>query len=360
MDTLHANQLHRSSLWWRLTGALTALLCVVIISYLIEAPQISILLILVLAAIAGATLGGFIYAVKNRKSIRRKIWAGIRAVFAVGLVMLAIKWKAVSDMGGQIRQAPFRIAGNLYYVGTTDVTSFLITSPQGHVLIDGGYPGTADMIMQNIGSLGFRITDVKVLLNSHGHLDHAGGLAALQKVSGAKLWVSKPEADMISSGGASSHNIGVMNFLVYTGLAKYPAPRIDHLYNDGEKIHLGATELTAHITPGHTPGCTSWSFFVQDSGRNLLVVSIGSLTVLPVPKKYKAQLQDEFKHSFQTLRNLPADIFLGSHAGFFHMREKRKARDTAADPVAPFIDRDGYLKYIARAEEEFNGTIKGQ
>jgi metallo-beta-lactamase class B len=353
----------RTSLWWKLVCAFLALVCVLILSYLKADYQMRILLVLALATISGAAIGRFIYALQSGKSLKRKIWLGIVAVFTVITVILGIKWKAVSDNGGQVRQEPFCIAGNLYYVGTTDVTSFLLTGPEGHILIDGGYPGTADLIMKNINLLGFKLTDVKILLNSHAHLDHAGGLAALQKASGAELWISEPEVDMIASGGAGDRNMGLMNFLVYIGMAKYPVPRIDHVFRDGDKIRLGSIELTAHITPGHTPGCTSWTFPVQDGNRRLLAVSIGSLTLIPVAllgQRYDAQLQHEFEQSFKTLRSLPADIFLGSHANFFSMRKKLKERDTAADPVAPFIDREGYLEYIADAEKELHKAIKEQ
>lgn len=119
---------------------------------------------------------------RSSKSPRRRTWLlGIVAALTVGLVFLLGKWKAATDNGGQLPRQPFRIAGNLYYVGTRDVTSFLLTGPQGHVLIDGGYPGTPPLILKNIASLGFRITDVKILLNSHGHFDHAGGLAPCSK-----------------------------------------------------------------------------------------------------------------------------------------------------------------------------------
>ena len=138
---------------------------------------------------------------------------GIAAALAVAAVILVIKWKEVSDHGGQQPAEPFRIAGNLYYVGANDVTSFLLTGPEGHVLIDGGYPGTAPMIMASIAKLGFNITDVKVLLNSHAHFDHAGGLAALQKASGAELWISEGDADIVAAGGAGDPSLGPFRFV---------------------------------------------------------------------------------------------------------------------------------------------------
>ncbi len=349
---------------WTLAGALLGIICIVVLSWILGDQSMRIILVLALASLAGAKIARFIYAFKSHRSLKRKIWLGFQVSFTVLLVFLSIKWKSVSDKGGETRQEPFRIAGNLYYVGNKEMTSFLLTSAQGHVLIDGGYPGNTDMIIKNIGLLGYKITDVKILLNSHAHLDHAGGLAALQKASGAQLWISQPDAELIESGGAGKRNLGLMNFLVFIGMAKFPAPRIDRQFKDGTTIRLDSIELTAHITPGHTPGCTTWAIPVKEGNRKLLAVSIGSLTVIPSSllfgEKYNAALQHEFNKSFKTLRSLPADIFLGSHASFFKMKKKLKERVTAADPVAPFIDREGYINYIDNAEKIFRKAVREQ
>ncbi|WP_167855095.1 subclass B3 metallo-beta-lactamase [Hymenobacter wooponensis] len=282
----------------------------------------------------------------------------------MGIVFLLGKWKEASDRGGQLPREPFRIAGNLYYVGTRDVTSFLLTGPQGHVLIDGGYPGTAPMILKSIATLGFNIKDVKILLNSHAHLDHAGGLAALQQASGAQLWVSEADADIISSGGVSARNMAPVNGLVYLGIMRYPAPRIVHRFQDGAQISLGPIQLTAHVTAGHTPGCTTWAFPVRDGGRELLVVSVGSLS-LPMPTslfnwRYDATLRQELERSYATLRRLPADIYLSSHARPFSLKRKFEERATAPDPVAPFLDRAGYLEDIQKAEVAYHKALQEQ
>jgi len=272
---------------------------------------------------------------------------GAGIILAAGMVAV---WQSAIHRNRQVPFEPFRIAGNLYYVGTPDVTAFLLTGPDGDVLIDGGYPESATMIMASIAKLGFRITDVKVLLNTHAHEDHAGGLAALQKASGAELWISRGDADVIAAGGAGDATLGPLRFLASVGLTGYPAPRIDHRFDDGAKIRLGSIELTAHVTPGHTPGCTSWSFPVVDGHRHLLAVDVCSLTVLPFD--YPGR-RAGFEHSFRTLRRIPADIFLGSHASFFGMKRKLAERAKASDPVAPFIDRKGYLRYIDLAEADF-------
>lgn len=301
---------------------------------------------------------------KKAKSLKRWILAGIAGMLTVAALILIPQWKAAIDNGGQLPRQPFRIAGNLYYVGSRDVTSFLLTGPAGHVLLDGGYPGTAPMVLKNIARLGFRITDVKILLNSHGHFDHAGGLAALQQASGAQLWVSTGDADMLLSGGASHRNMAPLNWLVYIGLLKYPVPRVDHQFQDGAQIRLGPIRLTAHVTAGHTPGCTTWAFPVQDGSRELLAVSVGSLS-LPMPTslfnwKYDALLRRELERSFTTLRSLPADIYLSSHARAFSLKRKFKERATAQDPVGPFLDRKGYLEDIDKAEAAFRKVLQEQ
>lgn len=273
----------------------------------------------------------------------------------IGLLTVAVvAWRSAIHKNRQLPFEPFRIADGLYYVGTSDVTAFLLTGPQGHVLIDGGYPESAPTIIANIARLGFRITDVRVLLNSHAHEDHAGGLAALQKASAAELWISRGDAAVVEAGGAGDRTLGPFRYLADAGLVGYPAPRVDHVFEDGAKVHLGPIELTAHVTPGHTPGCTSWSFPVRDGTRQWLALDVCSLTMLPFD--YPGR-RTGFERSFRTLRSLPVDIFLGSHAGFFAMKRKLHERANAADPVAPFIDRAGYLRYIDTSEATFRKDV---
>lgn len=256
---------------------------------------------------------------------------------------------------------PFRIAGNLYYVGATGVTAFLITGPEGHVLIDGGYPETAPLIIASIARLGFDIGDVKVLLNSHAHFDHAGGLRELQEASGAELWISEGDADLVAVGGAGDRTFGPLRHL---GFGRYPAARVDHRFKDGDTIRLGPLALTAHVTAGHTRGCTSWSFPVRHGDRELLAVSVCSLSLLPFMSFGEEEsypgITSDFEQSFRTLRRLPADLFLASHGNVFDMERKRRARPTARDPVRPFIDREGYLAYIDRAEQRFREKLGDQ
>jgi metallo-beta-lactamase class B len=280
-------------------------------------------------------------------------------VFLLGLSALALilvgRWLNATKVGGQGPAEPFRIAGNLYYVGASDVAAFLITGPEGHVVLDGGYPSTAPMIMASIAKLGFDIKDVKVLLNSEPHPDHAGGLTVLQQASRAELWASEASADALASGGDDPDMLLPVRALFWIGLVGYPAARVDHRFKDGDTIRVGPIALTAHITGGHSRGCTSWSFPVRDGDRVLNVVSACDLGVLGVAR-YPEQAAD-FERSFRVLRSLPADIWVTCHARQWGRYRKFVASATAKNPVDPFIDPAGYRAYIDTAEEQFRRGV---
>ena len=270
---------------------------------------------------------------------------GLASVLA--LVIVA-RWLNATKRGGQEPAEPFRIAGNLYYVGANDVAAFLITGPEGHIVLDGGYPSTAPMIMASIAKLGFDIRDVKVLLSSEPHPDHAGGLGVLQQASGAELWASDASAYTLSSGGDDPDIVLPLRVLIWIGVVGYPAMRVDHRFKDGDTIRVGPLALNAHITGGHTRGCTSWSFPVRDGDRVLNVVSACDLVPLR-GMRYPEQGED-LERSFRVLRSLPADIWVTCHARWWGRYRKFVARATAKDPVDPFIDPAGYRAYIDSAE----------
>jgi metallo-beta-lactamase class B len=273
---------------------------------------------------------------------------------ALALVLVG-RWLNATKVGGQEPAEPFRIAGNLYYVGANDVAAFLITGPEGHVVLDGGYPTTAPMIMASIAKLGFDIKDVKVLLNSEPHPDHAGGLTVLQQASGAELWASEASADVIASGGDDRDMILPLRALLWIGIVGYPPARVDHRLKDGDTIRVGPIALTAHVTGGHTRGCTSWSFPVREGDRVLNVVSACSLIVMG-GMRYPEQGAD-FERSFRALRSLPADIWVTSHATLWGRYRKFVASATAKNPTDPFIDPEGYRVYIDTAEEQFRSEV---
>ena len=270
------------------------------------------------------------------------------SVLALVLVVLVGRWLNATKRGGQEPAEPFRIAGNLYYVGANDVAAFLITGPEGHIVLDGGYPSTAPMIMASIAKLGFNIKDVKVLLSSEPHPDHAGGLGVLQQASGAELWASEASAYSLASGGDDPDMVLPLRALIRIGIVGYPAARVDHVLKDGDTIRVGPLALTAHVTGGHTRGCTSWSFQVRDGERVLNVVSACDL--VPLAGMRYPEEADDLERSFRVLRSLPADIWVTCHARSWGRYRKFVASRTAKDPVEPFIDPAGYRAYIDDAE----------
>jgi metallo-beta-lactamase class B len=249
--------------------------------------------------------------------------------------------------------APFRIAGNLYYVGAIEIASYLITTPEGHFLLDGGFVETAPQIERNITELGFKLTDVKFLLNSHAHCDHAGGLAELKKVTGAKFLASEGDAPLLRSGGHGDFRFG--------DRLTFPPIEPDKIVHDGESIQLGNQIMIAHLTPGHTKGCTSWTTKIRDGNKIYDVVFVGSQSVLDykfVGQESYPGITNDFEKSFALLNHLPCDIFLASHASLFHFVEKHD-RLLRGDANA-FIDPDGYKVYLRNSEQDFRNKLAEQ
>jgi metallo-beta-lactamase class B len=267
------------------------------------------------------------------------------------LIFVFVKWREAGIRAGQAPVDAFRIAGNFYYVGSNATSVFLLTGPDGHVLLDGGLQGMPSMVMASIATLGFDIRDVKILLSSSAGPDIGGGLAALQRASGAKLWTSAANAAVLEGGGASSDMLPPVRLLFRIGLAGYPAPRVDRRITDGESVRLGPITLTAHVTGGSTPGCTSWSFPVRDADRVLNVVSACG-TAVTLGFRYPQQRAD-IERSLRVLRSLPADIWVTSSSRTWGRYRKFAASKTAKNPAGAFVDPDGYRAYLADAEAEF-------
>ncbi len=291
--------------------------------------------------------------------MRRFPWKSVLlvvvALAAVGLPILFRAWKTAVDNSRQriIGSAdPFRIAGNLYYVGTSAASVFLITGPEGDILLDSGYPPATIAAIKQIG---FDIKDVKALITSD-ELDGAKGMAELQQASGARLWASEASARTIAAGGRDPDYNAWVGFWNRMGALTYTAPRIDYRIKDGETIRVGPTAVTAHLTPGSTRGCTSWSFQVREGGRVLNVVSacgLGRSAVLRYPEQ-----DGDLERSFQVLRSLPVDIWVTSVSKDWGRYRKFDESRTAKDHVRPFIDPGGYRAYIDQAEGELrNGTV---
>jgi metallo-beta-lactamase class B len=248
----------------------------------------------------------------------------------------------------------FRIIGNIYYVGASGVSSFLIATPAGNILLDGGFVETAPQIEKNVRALGFRMRDVGYLLNSHAHYDHCGGLAELKRASGAQMVATGPDASTLVSGHQLSYGKGQSE-------ARFPAVQVDRVIGDGEQLSLGGVKMTAHLTPGHTKGCTTWTMPVTENGKVYQVVFYCSTTVagnqLVRNPKYPGIVAD-YRHSFALLKGLPCDVFLAPHPEFFHMREKLE--DRAERGANPFVDPAELGRFLMESERDFNETLAKQ
>lgn len=250
---------------------------------------------------------------------------------------------------------PFRIINNLFYVGAADSASYLIATPKGYILIDGGFAETAPMIRANIEKLGFHVDSVRILLNTHAHYDHAGGFAALKTWTGATLIASERDAPLLARGGKGDPQFG--------DAFPFPAVTPDRLLRDGDRVALGGSILTAHLTPGHTAGCTTWTMVIREKGKMYNMVIVGSPTV---PQQYKLvgndkypEIVSDYRRTFATLKALPCDIFLGAHGSYFDLIGKA-ARLARREKPNPFIDAEGYRKFVAAAEQAFEEELKRQ
>lgn len=247
---------------------------------------------------------------------------------------------------------PYRIIGNIYYVGASDITSFLIVTPKGHILLDGGLVETVPQIQLNIAQLGFRLKDVKILINSHAHYDHAGGLAPLKRLTGARLMATGPDAELLARGGKSDFHFG--------DRLSYAPIKTDRVLQDGDKVELGGVTMVANLTPGHTKGCTTWTMKVQEGSTSYDVVFVGSTTVPGyklVNNPNYPTIVDDYELTFQRLKTLPCDVFLASHGAFFSMLEKSKQLAQGKRPN-PFIDQQGYKRFIEDTEAVFRKQLE--
>lgn len=250
----------------------------------------------------------------------------------------------------------FRIAGNLYYVGTKGLASYLVVTDKGNILINSDYEANVPMVKRNIESLGFRYQDTKLLLISQAHSDHAAASALIKKETGAKYWVMEGDVDVAESGGKTDYLFGK------EPEQWYPPTKVDHVLHDGERVTLGATTLVAHLTPGHTKGCTTWTMQVNEKGHSYQAVIVGGVSINPGTKfvnntAYPAIVAD-FEKMWRVSKALPADIFLGAHGIYFDL-EAKYARWVKGDKTA-FVDREGYQHFIAGKEKEFHDELQRQ
>jgi metallo-beta-lactamase class B len=251
---------------------------------------------------------------------------------------------------------PFRIVGNLYYVGSKGLANYLITTSQGHILINSDLEANVPLIRASMEQLGFKFSDIKILLISHAHWDHNAGSAAIKTLTGAKHLVMDGDVSVVESGGKTDFQYGN----VPTSL--YLPTKVDRVLHDGDEVKLAEVVLVAHLTPGHTKGCTTWTMRVQEAGRTYHVVIVGSPNVNPgyqlINNASYPQIAADYERTFRVLKSLPCDIFLGAHGSYFDLEAKYARLKEGA--LTPFIDPDGYKKYIAEREQAFRTALAKQ
>lgn len=250
----------------------------------------------------------------------------------------------------------FRIAGNLYYVGSEGLASYLIATPRGLILINSSLEVSVPLIRKSVESLGFHFSDIKILLISHAHNDHCAGSAEVIRLTGAKYYVMAGDVPVVESGGEADFQYGAEKNM------RYPPAHVDRVLHDGDTVSLGGTILTAHLTPGHTRGTTTWTLEEPYDGRMMHVVIVGSPNVNDgyklVGNKAYPQIASDYKRGFAVLEGLPCDIFLGAHGDYFGLTGKY-ARWKNGDRNA-FVDPAGYKAYIADRERTFEAKLQAQ
>ena len=252
---------------------------------------------------------------------------------------------------------PRHLVGNIYYVGAIGVSSYLITTPEGHILIDTGFEETVPLIRHSVEQLGFKVSDIKLMLSSHAHIDHTGGHSLMKQLTHAQVIASAADARILASGGADDFIPLPKELISYAPVA------VDRLVTDGERITLGGVTLTAHLTPGHTRGATTWSMDAIDDGKTYHVVFFSSASINPgtsllLAPPYPEFVQD-FENTFARLKQLPCDIFFAPHGGQFAMAEKFARLRPGTSPN-PFIDPAGWQSLIGKAEKAFREQLAAE
>jgi metallo-beta-lactamase class B len=251
---------------------------------------------------------------------------------------------------------PFRMAGNLYYVGSRELASYLIVTPEGIILINSDLEASVPMISASIEKLGFHFADTRILLISHAHWDHDAGSAKIIRMTGAKYMVMDADVSVVESGGKTDFQYG------NTPGSLYPPAKVSRILHDGDEVKLGGTVLVAHLTPGHTKGCTTWTMKVTDGGKTYNVVIVGSPNANPgyklVGNTAYPQIAEDYERMWRVLKSLPCDIFLGAHGGYFGLEEKYPLRKE--NGPNPFVDPDGYKRFITQKEQDFRAELARQ
>jgi metallo-beta-lactamase class B len=275
------------------------------------------------------------------------------SLLMLGSVAFASTGRAQGDPDWTRPFPPFRIIGNIYWVGSYDLATYLVTTPQGHILINTGVGDTAKQIKASVEQLGFKLADTKILTATHGHFDHVAGFAELKRMTGARLIVSEPDKELFESGGKADFRFGD------TPGARFEPVKVDGTFKDNDTIPLGGTVLTTHHHPGHTKGATSFTLNVQESGKTYRVViaNMGSInpgvTVSGMPK-YPG-ITEDYARTFKAQKDMQIDVWLASHASQFKLHEKYKPGD-AFNPDR-FVDPQGFKASVERLEQTYQEQL---
>ena len=278
-------------------------------------------------------------------------------MFRLFLFLIALSSSLVRGQSAWTEPFPgHRIAGNLHYVGSRDLASYLITTPEGHILINSSLEESPQLIRASVEGLGFKFEDIKILLISHAHSDHCAGSAEILKATGAQYLVMAEDADAVENGGAKKARI------VKGDYTQFPPAKVSRRLKDGDEVKLGGSVLVARKTAGHTPGCTTWTMQVDDNGKKRHAVIIGSPNVNPgyilVGNKTYPSIASDYEATFATLKSLPVDLFLGAHGGYYGMEAKHKLLGSSS--ANPFVDPAGYHAYVEDREKAFRAEWEKQ
>jgi len=251
---------------------------------------------------------------------------------------------------------PHRVIGNVYYVGSRGLASYLITTPQGSILVNSSLDASVPLIRASIEKLGFKFSDVKILLISHAHWDHCAGSFQIKELTGAKYMVMDADVPEIEAGGKGNFQYGNQPNSLYKPV------KVDRVLHDGDEVKLGDVVMVAHLTPGHTKGCTTWTMKVRDGNKTYDVVIVGSPNVNPgyklVNNSLYPQIASDYEKMFRVLKSLPCDIFLGAHGNYYGM--EKKYAQLASGGGNPFIDPQGYKAYVEERERTFRAELAKQ
>ena len=276
----------------------------------------------------------------------------VSAASLCGLTRQAQYTKATPEWNQRFK--PFRMIGNIYYVGASGVSSFLITTPNGHILLDSGFAETVPLIVEGVKQLGFKMEDVKILINSHAHYDHAAGFAELKRLTGGQLVLSEPDATTVANGGKGDFQ--------WSDSLTYEPAKADRILQDNDRVELGGVTMIARLTPGHTKGCTTWLTKVSEGGREYNVVFVGSTTTpgyTLVDNPRYPNIVADYEYTFRLLRSLPCDVFLGPHGSFFNLEEKAERLSRGEKPN-PFIEDKGFRMFLDGTEKSFLDQLSKQ